>query len=584
MADDVRSQTYLLKRGSRYYFRARIPDELVPILNEGREVKFSLKTTDRDEAIRLVREEAVRFDRRIREARRKVRAAVSPAPAVETVPTVRHFSSDADRMSFVEFYGAIRPLQRDDQHRASKPSRQAHDEYMSDRSDERDEILGGLPFGRTPGYLVRELRGCLKEAGYAVVQTSDEFRRLAFDFMVARRKALEIIGKRDRGEDYPETPRAANGTSTGVLGIDGTRLTVATVIEDFLKRQDQKTAMYRTVRRAVGKFRERIIEPKGIVFADELKQQMVVEYFDSLTALDNVAPKTFKDGYLAGFRPFLKHARLHFSDQGWPTALTVEGIGYRGEREAGEERQRALTAGELRKLFEGPTFKMLANDPTMAHRYWLPLVGLYTGARINEVCQLNPQADIVEVDGVWCFNFTDEGESDERVHRRLKNKTSRRITPIHSELVRLGFLKYVETVRAAGARLLFPQFSPKGGKASGNAEDWFRGFIAEVGLRDETPGQTVKGFHVFRFTFKTAAANLPGSPSVSSLTGHAAEGMTSVERGYVSGISVENKRALLERITFSIAIPMPSSPQAPIAAVATQRAGEPRVPRGRHRG
>ena len=106
MADDVRSQTYLLKRGSRYYFRARIPDELVPILNEGREVKFSLKTTDRDEAIRLVREETVRFDRRIREARRKVRAAASPAPAVETVPTVRHFSSDEDRMSFVEFYGA----------------------------------------------------------------------------------------------------------------------------------------------------------------------------------------------------------------------------------------------------------------------------------------------------------------------------------------------------------------------------------------------------------------------------------------------------------------------------------------------
>lgn len=559
MADDVRSQTYLFKRGTRYYFRARIPDELVPILNEGREVKFSLKTTDRSEAIRLVREEAVRFDRRLRDARKQIRSATAPTPTVEPAPAARHFSSDADRMSFVEFYGAIRPLQRDDQHRASKPSRLAHDDYMSERSEERDEILGGLPFGRTPGYLVKELRGCLKEAGYAVDQNSDEFRRLAFDFMVARRKALEIIGKRDRGEDYPETPRATNGTPMAAQGINGARLTIAAVMEDFLKRQDQKTAMYRTVRRAVGKFRERIIDAKGIVFADELKQQMVMEYFDSLTTLDNVAPKTFKDGYLAGFRPFLRHAALHFGDQGWPTSLTVEGIAYRGQRKAGEEKQRALTADELRKLFEGSAFKKLASDPSQAHRYWLPLVGLYTGARINEVCQLNPQADIVEVDGVWCFNFTDEGESDERVHRRLKNKASRRIVPIHSELVRLGFLKYVEAVKGTGARLLFPQFSPKGGKASGKAEDWFREFITEVGLRDETPGKTVKGFHVFRFTFKTAAANLPGSPSVSSLTGHATEGMTSVERGYVSGISVENKRALLERITFPVAIPATSS-------------------------
>jgi integrase len=555
MADDVRSQTYLFKRGTRYYFRARIPDELVPILNEGREVKFSLKTTDRDEAIRLVREEAVRFDRRLRNARKQIRSATAPTPTVEPAPAACHFSSDADRMSFVEFYGAIRPLQLDDQHRASKPSRLAHDEYMSEKSEERDEILGGLPFGRTPGYLVKELRGCLKEAGYAVDQTSDEFRRLAFDFMVARRKALEIIGKRDRGEDYPETPRAANGTSSVAQGINGPRLTVAVVMEDFLKRQDQKTAMYRTLRRAVGKFRERIIDAKRIVFADELKQQMVVEFFDLLVSQDNVAPKTFKDSYLAGIRPFLKHARLHFADQGWPAALTVEGIVYRGDREAGEEKQRALTADELRKLFEGSAFKKLAADPSQAHRYWLPLVGLYTGARINEVCQLNPQADIVEVDGVWCFNFTPEGETDERVHRRLKNKASRRIVPIHSELVCLGFLKYVEAVKAAGAQLLFPQFSPKGGKASGKAEEWFREFIAEVGLRDETPGKTVKGFHVFRFTFKTAAANLPGSPSVSSLTGHATEGMTSVERGYVSGISVENKRALLERITFALTIP-----------------------------
>lgn len=54
-------QTRLHRRGPAYYFRARVPADLLPYL--GKEVKYSLKTKDRTVANRKVREASVAFDR-----------------------------------------------------------------------------------------------------------------------------------------------------------------------------------------------------------------------------------------------------------------------------------------------------------------------------------------------------------------------------------------------------------------------------------------------------------------------------------------------------------------------------------------
>jgi hypothetical protein len=45
---------------------------------------------------------------------------------------------------------------------------------------------------------------------------------------------------------------------------------------------------------------------------------------------------------------------------------------------------------------------------------------------------------------------------------RVKNKSARRVNVIADELVRLGFLRYVDAMRAAGERLLFPELVPGG--------------------------------------------------------------------------------------------------------------------------
>lgn len=92
--------------------------------------------------------------------------------------------------------------------------------------------------------------------------------------------------------------------------------------------------------------------------------------------------------------------------------------------------------------------------------YWCPLIGAYTGARREEIAGLAP-SDIVESDGVSCFSIEDSEL------RRIKNLSSRRLIPIHSHLIDLGFLDYVQEARRNKQTSLFPELYEAGNDAFG---------------------------------------------------------------------------------------------------------------------
>ena len=213
---------------------------------------------------------------------------------------------------------------------------------------------------------------------------------------------------------------------------------------------------------------------------------------------------------------------------------------------------------ELSRLFTGPEYVSFASDPECRHYYWLPLIGLYTGARINEVCQLNPQCDIRQEQGIWIFDINEKTEGDERVKKTVKNASSRRKVPIHSELIRLGLLDYVDSVKEQGAKLLFPGWNPSSaGRAAGVAERWFRKLIRTTGLRDETPQARLVGFHAFRHTFLNNAMNNDIS-FAEWLTGHAPEGVSKVVAKYQGEAEITKKAQIMESIRFDVEPPSTS--------------------------
>lgn len=153
--------------------------------------------------------------------------------------------------------------------------------------------------------------------------------------------------------------------------------------------------------------------------------------------------------------------------------------------------------------------------------FWLPLLFLYTGARSNEVCMLRCD-DIEQRDGMWFICFRNRPEYFQRT-----KKSKDRQAPIHGDLVRLGFLKYVEAQKANGKDRLFDNlvlYRDKWNVYFG--KDYNRTFKQRF-LPDYTREQlTEKDLHTFRTTMiswfvqRKDLATIPNISVLQSIVGH----------------------------------------------------------------
>lgn len=154
--------------------------------------------------------------------------------------------------------------------------------------------------------------------------------------------------------------------------------------------------------------------------------------------------------------------------------------------------------------------------------FWLPLLGIYHGNRLEECAQLFG-GNIRQVDDVWCMHITDEGEG-----QQLKNETSRRTVPIHPVLLGMGFIEYVQSVAPAQTDPIFPDLEPGGAdmKRGYTFTKWFSRYRSKMGIKNG------RDYHSFRHNVTTQLLN-NGIPQhhVDLLTGHASAGET-VSRYY----------------------------------------------------
>ena len=161
----------------------------------------------------------------------------------------------------------------------------------------------------------------------------------------------------------------------------------------------------------------------------------------------------------------------------------------------------SFDVAELQLLFSSPLFTD-HRFPLGSHGaagFWLPVLALFTGARQAELGSLtaaNVQTDAET--GVVLLNFVSERARGKRV----KTEASERVVPVHPDVIRLGFLSYVEArKRDDGADAwLFPSVSPDKGRAGVPAfSQWFGRYLRASGVTD-----TAKVFHSFRHTAKDA--------------------------------------------------------------------------------
>ncbi len=121
------------------------------------------------------------------------------------------------------------------------------------------------------------------------------------------------------------------------------------------------------------------------------------------------------------------------------------------------------------------------------HYYWLPLLGLYTGARINELSQLYLD-DVKQTNaGAWYLDFNLDGadklDADDAEGKSLKTVNAKRVVPLHGAVLRLGFIEYVKALRAAGHKRLFQELRYDRVKGYGKAATsclWWSSYFGQV--------------------------------------------------------------------------------------------------------
>jgi len=222
------------------------------------------------------------------------------------------------------------------------------------------------------------------------------------------------------------------------------------------------------------------------------------------------------------------------------------------KREAAENQRLPFTVEELKTIFSAPLFTGSKDDersfaipgPNIIRRsrYWVPLVALYSGMRMGEILQLTPEHVRKSAKGTPFFVLTRD--------MKLKTGNAEREVPVHPELIRVGFLDWVEEQRQRKSGLLFPDVAiSKHGYGSDIFTKRFATFLRSLELpADRRPKLC---FHSFRHTFKDALNETGASEEVKDEICGWSRGKKTGRR-YGSGLSADLLNDTVRQVTFSL--------------------------------
>lgn len=460
----MKTQTNLVRRkpSGVYYFRARVPSLLIPLL--GKEVIFdSLKTTNKSQATAAAA-------KRRHELQQELHRLQLSAPEKLGVQK-RLFLSDEEARAICERY-LVHALALDDDMRFDGLSVSFSDVYKEMLEGHSETITSAVVRGDT-SVIAEELNSYLRlHVGIELAADSPSYKRLAFEFLKTEAEATQARMSRQGGE-HVKTPKLSIGrTSFDVL---------------VGKWATLRSAMPKTKASFQATFDELLSIHPGL-FVETTSKAHVLQWRDSL----------LKDGQSPGtIEKKLSYLRAVFNvavEDDLIASNPFKGV----KPPAGPDKKSRIpfSTADLHTFFMSEVYAGFRPKGGGGEAsYWLPLLAVYTGARLEELAQLRRQD--VKKDGVlgWYLEISDQGDG-----ASVKSASARRRVPLHRELERFGFIAYVEGLKSASEAFLFPDLVPDVyDDRSGNFSKWFGRYKRTLGITDRR-----KVFHSFRHGFMDA--------------------------------------------------------------------------------
>lgn len=536
-----------------WYLRRVVPTDLRDHLNK-REVLISLGTADRDEARRLYLSKWAEFDDYFAARRKEISgngpAALQPLSHPQMLQLVRRYVArkDADNIDVgpLSDTDAIENQVDDERMALMELENPKHPHHFQTIDAAVREALDMT--AQTTEQACTEYDTLLEYVRLALVELHNRrLRRLKgdksfthIDALFAPHAEADTVSLKQAVEAWQaeyEATRTVKGKRMakveGSVGLILEYLGSDTLVKDITSARcrDFRNVLNRLPPNRHKKYpRKSLKQVLKMVEGKALKPLSFESQSQHIGTLRNVLTQAVADGVIPS-----------------NPAQTLKPI---AKKQTHKKKREPFTIEELKRLFSAPLYTGCIDDkrnykkpgPNRPRhgRYWVPLIALYTGMRLNEICQLRVADVRVSEGGNDFFAVTDEAEG-----MSLKNTSSQRAVPIHPDLIRMGLLRHRDEVAKTRKTGLFPELKPGStGYRSDIFSKWFGRFLESLDMKKEQ-----NGIHAFRHTFRDALRRAEAPKEITDrLGGWAGDG--SVQESYGAGYDVDHLARYLNKITY----------------------------------
>ena len=551
----MKNYPYLLCRKGIYYFRRATPKDLLYFIGQ-REIIRTLATTD----VRVAGKAALEMAEQLDELFAKIRKGIKLLSAEEVDCIASEFTRVKTEKLMLEALEDFKDRSEEDEEWEAFHARTY-----------RQEILGNLRASRLEG-AEPETDALLLEHDIALNKTSALYKQLcraSLQGLADFYANAEIIVKGDLENPaltFPTTQLKEINPKTGI--------SFAVAIDKYLTDHQNSWGekQFKGLQAKLNYFLDYAYEEDGLnpqqrqlssitsaqarAYKEHLQRTPTnaIKKYPGLTPQETVTAADRDNARLLGVTTQNNYLQILSTLY----SFAAEELDYDGDNpfkgrsnsKAAKKQQRdkrnPLSKDQLTQLFASPLFKgckSLASChrpgtqiPNHSHKYWVPLIGLYTGMRMQEILQLYV-TDVYQKDEIWVFDLNEYHED-----KKLKSPQSKRLVPIHKDILDLGFKDFVADKKSE--RLFEDAAMASDGTYSSTFSKWFSRYLSNINIKTDKTS-----FHSLRHNMKDFFREVGESDELAENFLGRSTGTTG--EAYGGGFSLQRYDEALHKIRFT---------------------------------
>ena len=543
-----RSPSYLVRNSYSYCFRMKVPQELQLYFGK-KELRYSLKTGYLGAAkckARILAGQVLLIFRTLRKGNDALKDL--PDEKIQKIVS-EYFNRSIKQLEDRWYSDHTRFLTVDD-----------FQNYVNDLDGIKSDIVVDLAL-KNYSDVEKIVADLLKENGVSGIdKNSVTYKKLCRGILKSRLSEIDIEKKQMLG-DYSDNPLDLKGNEqSGNVPVSEQAddsgepvMDLKTLIDEHLKEKEiekcaegtlkeyrnsyrlltaiigQDTSIRQINHKAMQEFKSGLMNmPKCVFNSSQYAGKELTEIL-KVKNTNTISIPTV-NLHIVRVQALFEYATIHeYIDRNPAKGLKIK------QQQRPQNQRNIFEVDELKTLFSAENFLAIRNPKP--YQFWVPVLGLYTGCRIEEICQLH-LTDIQQTNGIWYLDINDNGDD-----KKLKNTASIRVVPLHPFIVEsLNFPAFVERLRLKQEKRLFPELNNEKTKYSHYPSRWFSTYKQGLGI-----DSSKKVFHSFRHTISDNLKQQMVTDSIiDELTGHAIKGESMGRYGKPYQVETLYKEAVLK--------------------------------------